>query len=61
MVQAEMPKQEVMSCLAGRPRPWTVSCQCLVPHGTSDDTTGPVWGLLLVGEELCCNVLRMGS
>lgn len=57
---AEMPRQETVSCLADRPKPWMVSCQCLVPHGTSDNTTGPMRGLLAMGKELCCSVLRMG-
>lgn len=56
---AEMSEPETVSCLAGRPKAWMVSYQCLVSRGTSDNTTGPVQWLPAMGEELCCNVLRI--
>lgn len=56
---AGVPKQETaLPC--GQNKALGGSCQCLVPHGTSHSTTGPVPGLLAVSEELCCSVLGMG-
>lgn len=54
----EVPEQEtVLPCR--QTKALDGSCQCLVPHGTSHSTTGPVPGLLAVSEELCCSVLGM--
>lgn len=56
---AEVTKQEtVLPCR--QTKALGGSCRCLVTHGTSQSTTGPVPGLQAVSEELFCNVLRMG-
>lgn len=52
---AVMPRYEAVSRLAGIPKPWMVSCECQVSHGTSDNTAEPMQGLPAVA-----NVLRMG-